>query len=154
MIILAIWIAVILAVLTTVTAVLKAALEANEDPQAESLGFVRLSLTGIFGVVVGQSVSPMGWSWWQGALIASFWMFALLIGSQFAAKRLGQAEVIKSLAQSAAPLIRSIHLVFTPISLPKSEEPEEFEQELLDSVEEFSETKTIFVSYPTPTNRH
>ncbi|WP_138315571.1 hemolysin family protein [Rhodoluna limnophila] len=140
MIILAIWIAVILAVLTTVTAVLKAALEANEDPQAESLGFVRLSLTGIFGVVVGQSVSPLGWSWWQGALIASFWMFALLIGSQFAAKRLGQADVIKSLAQSAAPLILSIHLVFTPISLPKSEEPEEFEQELLDSVEEFSET--------------
>jgi CBS domain containing-hemolysin-like protein len=38
------------------------------------------------------------------------------------------------------PLINSINLLFTPIALPKVDEPEEFEQELLDSVEEFGET--------------
>jgi CBS domain containing-hemolysin-like protein len=37
-------------------------------------------------------------------------------------------------------MVRSWHLLFTPISLPKDDEPEEFEQELLDSVEEFGET--------------
>jgi CBS domain containing-hemolysin-like protein len=36
--------------------------------------------------------------------------------------------------------VDSIHLLFTPISLPKLDIPEEFEQELLDSVEEFGET--------------
>jgi CBS domain containing-hemolysin-like protein len=37
-------------------------------------------------------------------------------------------------------VVRSIHILFLPISLPKEEAPEEFEQELLDSVEEFGET--------------
>lgn len=140
MIILASWIAFILALLTTITAVLKAALETRDDPQAESLGFVRLSLTGIFGVVVGQTVSPFDWPWWQGATVAVLLMFALLFGSQFAAKRLGVSKVGDFLVSVLKPAVRSISLMFTPISLPKSDEPEEFEQELLDSVEEFSET--------------
>jgi Mg2+/Co2+ transporter CorC len=132
--------AVVLAVLTTLTAITKAALEAVESAKAESLGFVRLLFTGIFGVVVGQGVVPLGLKWWWSALIATVLMLILLFGSQWSAKHLGSTKFGTFLAKASANIVNSIYLIFTPISLPKLEQPEEFEQELLDSVEEFGET--------------
>lgn len=142
MLVIAIWSSLLLAVATTVTAVIRGALERDEEEAAkgEALTFVRLSLTGIFGVVVGQAVSPLDLNWWWAAAIATGLMFALLIGSQLASRQLGHRGVGRALLKFFSPLINSVHLLFTPISLPKEEEPEEFEQELLDSVEEFGET--------------
>ena len=142
MLILAIWSALLLALATTVTAIIRGAIERDEDDavKGESLSFVRLALTGIFGVVVGQAVSPLALDWWWSAAIATALMFALLFGSQFAARKLGHQGFGRALLKFFLPLINSVHLLFTPISLPKEEEPEEFEQELLDSVEEFGET--------------
>lgn len=137
---LALWIAAVLALLTTITAVLKAALEAAESAKAESLGFVRLTFTGIFGVVAGQALAPVSMPWYYSALIATLMMVALLFGSQFAAKRFGHNKVGQQLLKLARGPIDSVHLLFTPISLPKLDAPEEFEQELLDSVEDFGET--------------
>ena len=131
-----------LAVLAAVSAVVKAALQ--HDPEqaakAESLSFVRTSLTGVFGVVVGEALAPIGIRWWWSALIAVVLMFLLLFGTQIASKQLGNRAIGRTLARLMLPLINSIHLLFTPLSLPKIEAPEEFEQELLDSVEEFGET--------------
>jgi Mg2+/Co2+ transporter CorC len=131
-----------LAVATTITAVIRGALERDEDEVAkgEALSFVRLALTGIFGVVVGQAVSPLDLNWWWAAAIATALMFALLLGSQLASRMLGHRSAGRILLKIFSPLINSVHLLFTPISLPKDEETEEFEQELLDSVEEFGET--------------
>lgn len=131
-----------LAVATTVTAVIRGALERDEDEasKGEALSFVRLSLTGIFGVVVGQAVGPLNLNWWWSAAIATALMFALLIGSQLASRIVGHRSTGRVLLKFFLPLIHSVNLLFTPISLPKEEEPEEFEQELLDSVEEFGET--------------
>ena len=140
MIIVALWIAAILAVITTLTAIVKAALERVESEKAESLGFLRLGLTGLFGLVVGQIWSPLTLNWYWSAGISLILMLALLFGSQFAAKKFGHAKFGKGLLRIFAGAIDSIYLLFTPISLPKSEETEEFEQELLDSVEEFGET--------------
>jgi CBS domain containing-hemolysin-like protein len=67
-------------------------------------------------------------------------MLALLFGSQWAAKHLGHHRVGQKLLKTFRGPIESVHLLFTPISLPKLDVPEEFEQELLDSVEEFGET--------------
>ena len=58
---LALWIAAILAAVTTLTAVVKAALEVEESAKAESLGFVRLALTGVFGVLEKCS-SVVNWN--------------------------------------------------------------------------------------------
>lgn len=140
MIILAIWIAVALALLTTVTAIVKAALEVEQTERAESLSFVRLALTGIFGVVIGQAVNPINLPWYWATLISIALMIALLFGSQIAAKQAGHTKVGQNLLRVLNPLVDSIHLLFTPISLPKLDVPEEFEQELLDSVEDFGET--------------
>ena len=140
MIALAIWIGALLAIVTTVTAIVKAALEVDESAKAESLSFVRLGLTGVFGIVAGQIWSPLQLSWYWPALFSTLMMAILLFGSQYAAKKLGHAKFGQKLLSIFSKTVDSIHLLFTPISLPKVEEPEEFEQELLDSVEEFGET--------------
>jgi CBS domain containing-hemolysin-like protein len=137
---LALWLAAVLAVLTTVTAVAKAALEVDESAKAESLSFVRLALTGVFGVVAGQALAPISIAWYWSATISTLMMIALLFGSQWAAKQLGHQKIGQRLLKAMRKPIDSIHLLFTPISLPKLDVPEEFEQELLDSVEEFGET--------------
>lgn len=140
MIALALWIAAILAIMATLTAVVKAALEVDESAKAESLGFVRLALTGVFGVVAGQALAPAQLPWYWSATISTLMMIGLLFGSQFAARKLGHHKFGQFLLKLLERQIESIHLLFTPISLPKIDEPEEFEQELLDSVEEFGET--------------
>lgn len=140
MIALAIWIGALLAIVTTLTAIVKAALEVDESAKAESLSFVRLGLTGVFGIVAGQIWSPMQLNWYWPALFSTLMMAVLLFGSQYAAKKLGHAKFGQRLLSIFSKTVDSIHLLFTPISLPKVEEPEEFEQELLDSVEEFGET--------------
>jgi CBS domain containing-hemolysin-like protein len=137
---LALWIAGLLALLTTLTAVVKAALEVDESAKAESLSFVRLALTGVFGVVAGQALAPTSIAWYWSAFFSTAMMLALLFGSQWAAKHLGHHRVGQKLLKTFRGPIESVHLLFTPISLPKLDVPEEFEQELLDSVEEFGET--------------
>jgi Mg2+/Co2+ transporter CorC len=130
----------LLAIFTTLTAVVKAALEVEESAKAESLSFVRLALTGVFGVVAGQALAPVEVAWYFSAIISTLMMVALLFGSQFAAARLGHHSFGQRLLKITRGPVDSIHLLFTPISLPKLDVPEEFEQELLDSVEEFGET--------------
>lgn len=142
MLTLAIWIALAVALAAVLAAILRAAAAANEDEsnRAESLGFLRLLLTGVFGVVIGQGLTPIDLAWGFTALISIVLMFALLFGSQWLAKRFGHRPFGQTLLRIFKPAVNSWHLLFTPLSLPKEEEPEEFEQELLDSVEEFGDT--------------
>lgn len=139
----ALWIAVALAALTLVFTIVSANLG-----RPESLGFARLTLTGVFGVVLGQSLSPLGLRWWWTALISLALMFVLLIGSQISARLLGHRAVGAWLAKALHPVVKSLNLLFTPLSLPQKEELEEFEQELHESVEEFGETIVREVMVP------
>ena len=138
--------ALILAIFTIYIAVVKAALEVIESPKSESLGFIRLALTGLFGVVIGQAFTAAttlasgGLAWYWSAISATLLMIVLLVGSQLGARQLGSRDIGTRLLKISGRVVDSIHLLFTPISLPKLEVPEEFEQELLDSVEEFGET--------------
>lgn len=128
--------------MTFVAAIVKAALEASEEDahKAETVSFARMTLTGIFGVTIGQGLVPLGFDWWVTAIISVVLMLALLIMTQLAAKRFGHDRLGVGLAKRLSGLVNSLHLLFTPLSLPKEEEPEEFEQDLIDSVEEFGET--------------
>lgn len=123
-------------------AVVKAALEVESEnaAKAETMSFVRMTLTGIFGVTIGQSLVPLGHAWWLTALSSVALMLSLLITSQLAARKFGHVKVGQRLLSAVEPGVRSLHMLFTPLSLPKEDEPEEFEQELIDSVEEFGET--------------
>jgi Mg2+/Co2+ transporter CorC len=139
---LVLWVSISLALLTFVAAIAKGALEANPDEidKAESLSFVRLTLTGIFGVLSAELIAPLDLEWWWSVAISVGLMVALLLGTQLASSRLGHRVFATKLTQLLKPVLNSIHLLFTPLSLPREDEPEEFEQELLDSVEEFGET--------------
>ena len=139
---LVLWVSVTLALLTFVAAIAKGALEADPDEvdKAESLSFVRLTLTGIFGVLTAELLAPLGFDWWWSVSISIGLMVALLLGTQLASSRLGHKAFATKLTNLIKPALNSIHLLFTPLSLPREDEPEEFEQELLDSVEEFGET--------------
>jgi CBS domain containing-hemolysin-like protein len=123
-------------------AIVKAALErdAEESDKAESLSFLRLGLTAIFGIVIGQITFGLRFDWWLKAGLAVALVIALILGSQVLSTKLGHKALGAWLLKAMSPMVRSWHLLFTPISLPKDDEPEEFEQELLDSVEEFGET--------------
>lgn len=140
MIVVALILAIGLAVLTLVISVVKSALDAVESHKAESLGFVRLLISGLFAVVVGQVTPPGAISWYWTVIVSTLLMSVLLIGSQILGKKLGTGPIGQKLLQSTAGATNSIHLLFVPIAFRQLEVPEEFEQELLDSVEEFGET--------------
>jgi hypothetical protein len=64
--------AVLLALVTLLISVVKAALDSVESHKAESLGFVRLLVSGIFAVVIGQALSPTALSWYWLVIIMLF----------------------------------------------------------------------------------
>ena len=72
MLALAFWISLLLAVMTAAAAIVKAALEASEEDthKAETVSFARMTLTGIFGVTIGQGLVPLGFEWWVTAIIS------------------------------------------------------------------------------------
>ncbi len=146
----AVWVAVALALLTSLTALLAAATSVAEESvnRQESLTFVRLIFTGFFGVVVDQVLAPLGFDWWLNALFAVSMMFALLIGSQLLAKVLATSRFAVLLAKRTKRPVASLELLFTPLATPKDDQPDEFEQELLESVDEFGETIVREVMVP------
>lgn len=150
MVTVAIWVAVILAVSSVLTAVLAAAIERDEliEQGNESISFLRLTLTGLFGAVIGAAIAPATPTWWWTAIITSLLMAALIFGSQLAARFLGHSNFGRVLAKVFAKPMKSLDLLFTPLAMPKQEQPDEFEQELLESVDEFGETIVREVMVP------
>ncbi|MEN9957179.1 MAG: hypothetical protein RIR46_787 [Actinomycetota bacterium] len=150
MVTVAIWVAVILAVSSVLTAVLAAAIERDEliEQGNESISFLRLTLTGLFGAVIGAAIAPATPTWWWTAVITSLLMAALILGSQLAARFLGHSNFGRVLAKVFARPMKSLDLLFTPLAMPKQEQPDEFEQELLESVDEFGETIVREVMVP------
>lgn len=150
MVTVAIWVAVFLAVSSVLTAVLAAAIERDEliDQGNESISFLRLTLTGLFGAVIGAAIAPATPTWWWTAIITSLLMATLLLGSQLAARFLGHSGFGQALAKAFSRPMKSLDLLFTPLAMPKQEQPDEFEQELLESVDEFGETIVREVMVP------
>lgn len=140
MLALAIFTAVILVLVVGLVAIVESANDDSAASVRQSLSFLRNSLTAIFGVVMGQGLTPMGLSWWLTALIAVALTGILLIASQLVARVTSQHEIGQRIGKLFEPAVASWALLFTPLALPKSQAPEEFEQELLESVEEFGET--------------
>lgn len=150
MFVLGIWVCLLVALLTVKVSVVAAAIHRDEliDSNIESLSFIRLTLTGIFGVVLVQTLNPLNLSWWITALISLGAMFVLLLGSQVAARILGARKFGAWMAKRSSKVVQSLDLLFTPLSVSKQETPDEFEQELLDSVDEFGETIVREVMVP------
>jgi Mg2+/Co2+ transporter CorC len=146
----AIWVAIAIAFAVVFLSVLAASMkrELNEFSRHESLGFLRLALVGAFGVVATQGLAALGLRWyWLTALVLSVTGF-LLIGSQLLAKVLGHRKFGIATAKLAKPFVKSLDLMFTPIASKRIEELEEFEQEFMESVEDFGETVVREIMVP------
>lgn len=142
MLLVAVWVAVALAVavfaLTIVAASMKR--ELNEFSRNESLGFLRLLLVGSFGIVVSESISPLDLRWYWSIPISLAAMLLLLFGSQLVAKSVSHKRFGLWLAGKSKGFVKSLDMAFSPIATKPEDEPEEFEQELIESVEDFGET--------------
>ena len=118
------------------------------EHQRESLSFLRNALTAVFGVVVGQGLTPLSSYWWLTAIYAVLATAILLFGSQLLARLVGQSTFAAGITKFLQPALKSWWLLFTPLAVPKPEDAEEFEQELHESVEEFGETMAREIMVP------
>ncbi|MBJ7280662.1 MAG: HlyC/CorC family transporter [Rhodoluna sp.] len=141
MLILAIVIAVILALLTLLFAVSETAIRLNDEDErsTDGISFARMVLLGVFGIVVSQSFTPGKFNWYVVALLSLLIVIGLSILVQVVSRSFAKHAFGKRVLRLLAPVVKSINILFTPLSLP-TEVTEEFEQELIDSVEELSET--------------
>lgn len=150
MLVFAVFAAVVIAILSLFVAVLEAAVRFHGEStyKSEALAFLRIPLVGIFGVVIGQAIAPIGLHWALTSLIAVVLMFILVTLAQFASSKVGHRKLGGILLKVSSPLVDWFWASFAPLSLPKPEQPEEFEQELHESVEEFTETIVREVMVP------
>ena len=150
MIAVALWTALAIAIAVILLSVVAGSMkrELNEFSRHESLAFIRLTLVGLFGIVGTQAIQALSLKWyWISAIVVTV-TFVLLFGSQLLAKAVSGSKFANSLAQAFKPLVRSIDIAFTPIASKALEEQEEFEQELIESVEDFGETVVREIMVP------
>ena len=150
MLVFAIITATVVGLLSVAFAVLEAAVRFHGESgdKAEALAFLRIPLIGIFGVVVSQALVPTRIHWSLVSISSIVLMFALVGFSQFASRRLGHTKAGSTFLRFGNPLVDWFWASFAPIALPKPDQPEEFEQELHESVEEFTETIVREVMVP------
>ncbi|MEN9706682.1 MAG: hypothetical protein RIS31_248 [Actinomycetota bacterium] len=150
MFLVAIWVALAIALAVVILSIVASAMkrELNEFSRHESLGFLRLALVGAFGIVVTQGLDSLNLKWYLLTLLVLSITGALLLGSQLLAKFLGHRKFGTTVARIAKPLVKALDMVFTPIASKPSEEPEEFEQEFIESVEDFGETVVREIMVP------
>ena len=149
MLVIAILLAFVLALLTLLLAVAEAAIRLNDedDRSTDGIAFTRMAAVGLFGIVVSQSFNPGKYAWWIAAILSVLLVAGLVVLIQIVGKTIGKSAFGRRVLKSLAPMIKSINILFTPLSLP-TEVTEEFEQELIESVEELSETISREIMVP------
>ena len=149
MLLIAITMALILAACAYMLAIAEAAIRLNDedDRSTDGIAFTRLVFVGVFGIVVSQSFTPGRYSWWIVAILSVLIVTGLVFTLQLVGRRIGSTKTGLRVLKFLAPIVKSINILFTPLSLP-TEETEEFEAELIESVEELSETTAREIMVP------
>lgn len=149
MLFVAISIALILAACAYMLAIAEAAIRLNDedDRSTDGIAFARLAFVGVFGIVVSQSFTPGRFSWWIVAILSVLIVTGLVFTLQLVGRKIGSTKAGLRVLKFLAPIVKSINILFTPLSLP-TEETEEFEAELIESVEELSETTAREIMVP------
>lgn len=119
-------------------------LEANQDPRAGSLSLARAFLLVLLAgswLILQATSAPF-------AVILGFALLLIWFIQQTLGKFLGSRSPGQSFAKSLDGLIGQWSKLVAPIRLTAPEEVEDYEQELIESVEEFSETVVREVMVP------
>lgn len=146
---LAIFIAVLIALFAIPVTILQSALQ--RDGKAELAGdwaFVRTLLNALFGLVIGQLLTSREWAWWVNVLVALAITLLMIFATQLIAKYAGHSKLGDFMLKALNPIIKRVNLLFTPISGPKVDALEEFEQEIIEAAEDFTETIAREVMIP------
>ena len=132
--------AAILALVTIPVTIVESALQREDKAVlAESWGFLKVLFSSLFALLLGQALAPRGLLWWVNVLVAILVTLVMVFATQLLAKWLSHGKVGKTLIGALEPLIKRVNLAFTPLSGPKLVQ-DEFEQELIESVDDFTET--------------
>lgn len=141
-------VAAILAVLAIPVTIVESALRRAEKAElAEAWGFLKVVLSSLFALLLGQALTPRGLLWWVNVILAIAITLSMVLVTQILAKVLSQGRVGTTLLKVLEPLIKRVNLAFTPLSAPKLVQ-DEFEQELIESVDDFTETIAREVMVP------
>jgi len=141
MIYLGVFFVVLLALASLLLATTEAVIHLTEedDRPTEGIAFAKLVVVSLFAVVLSLIFVSFGFHIWVVIGVSLLLVLGLVFAMQILARSIGKSKFASKLVRRLSPVIRSINILFTPLSLP-SESTEEYEQELIESVEELSET--------------
>jgi CBS domain containing-hemolysin-like protein len=141
MIYLAVFFVVILALASLLLATTEAVIHLTEedDRPTEGIAFAKLVVVSLFAVVLSLIFVSFGFQIWVVIGFSLLLVLGLVFTMQILARGIGKSKFASKLVRRLSPFIRSINILFTPLALP-TESTEEYEQELIESVEELSET--------------
>ena len=141
MVFLGVFVVVLLALFALVLGLCEAVIRFNDedDRPTESLAFTKQVVVSIYAVALSLIFIAFNVHIWLVVLLSLLLVVGLTLVIQLLAKGIGKTTFATKLVSTLRPLIKSINLFFTPLSLP-TEVTEEYEQELIESVEELGET--------------
>ncbi len=141
MVFLGVFVVVLLALFAVVLGLCEAVIRFNDedDRPTESLAFTKQVVVSVYAVALSLIFIAFNIHIWLVVLLSLLLVIGLTLVIQLLAKGIGKTAFATKLVSTLKPLIKSINLFFTPLSLP-TEVTEEYEQELIESVEELGET--------------
>ena len=129
--------------LTLGAALIQRNLEHLEDPRAGSLSIWRAAVFIAASALLIAFPSETVPSWLIALLLIGFWFLQQLLG-----RLLGLSKISKTLTSKSESLISTWARLVSGIRLSTPEAAEEYEQDLIESVEEFSETVVREIMVP------
>ncbi|MEY3406509.1 MAG: hypothetical protein RLZZ556_581 [Actinomycetota bacterium] len=140
---------VLLASFAIFLALAEAVIKLNDEDErpTEALAFTKQVVVSIYAVVLSLIFVAWGLNIWWVVLVSLLLVLGLSLLMQLLARNAGKAVWATNVVRFVSPLLKSINLFFTPLSLP-SESTEEYEQELIESVEELGQTNAREIMLP------
>ena len=140
---------VLLASFAILLALAEAVIKLNDEDErpTEALAFTKQVVVSIYAVVLSLIFVAWGLNIWWVVLVSLLLVVGLSLLMQLLARNAGKAVWATNVVRFVSPLLKSINLFFTPLSLP-SESTEEYEQELIESVEELGQTNAREIMLP------
>lgn len=149
MIYLGLFFTLLLASFAVLLALAEAVIELNDEDErpTEGIAFTKLVVVSIYAVVLSLIFVAWGLNIWLVVFISLLLVIGLSLLMQLLARKAGKAVWASKLVRLVSPLLKSINLFFTPLSLP-TESTEQYEQELIESVEELGQTNAREIMLP------
>ncbi|MEY4418049.1 MAG: hypothetical protein RIQ88_487 [Actinomycetota bacterium] len=139
----------LLAAFAVVLGLAEAVIKLNDEDErpTEGISFTKLLLVAIYAVILSLMFVTAELHIWLVITLSMLLTIGLILLMQLLAKNVGKSVFANRMVSWLKPLIKSINLFFTPLSLP-TDSTEEYEQELIESVEELGETVAREIMVP------